>query len=305
MTFAFPWLLLLLALPGALIAWEAARPGVRVRLPVDHALRRRRTWTTRFITGASMLPHALLALAIVLLAGPRRPGEPKAERSLTNIEICLDVSGSMTAPMPGGGARHDIAKRAIDEFTRVREGDAFGLTIFGSEVVRWTPLTKDLGAIRSATPFLNPETMPPHMGGTRIGNALRFAGRTLARQEQGDRLIILVSDGESSDLGNEASNAIAAELAAERIVVFTVHVGDGPAPPDLYAVVQPTGGAVFEAGDAAGLAAVFSHIDRMAPAREKPAAPAPVDWFAPFATAGLALLGLHSLALLGARWTPW
>src|SRR5206468_11715957 len=58
------------------------------------------------------------------------------ERALTNILFALDVSGSMTSPF-GDGKRSDKAIEAINEFTTYRKGDAFGLTIFGSDVLHW------------------------------------------------------------------------------------------------------------------------------------------------------------------------
>ena len=55
----------------------------------------------------------MLALVIVLLAGPQRWDEPRTQRSLTNIEFCVDVSGSMTARF-GDGDRYQAAMKAID-----------------------------------------------------------------------------------------------------------------------------------------------------------------------------------------------
>jgi hypothetical protein len=43
----------------------------------------------------------------------------------------------------------------------------------------------------------------------------------------------------------------------------------------------------------------------MKPARYIPQGTVPMDYFFPFALAGLACLGLHVLALFGVRYTPW
>jgi hypothetical protein len=95
---------------------------------------------------------------------------------MTNIQICMDVSGSMTGP------RYRMASEAVTDFTKAREGDAFGLTIFGSHQVRWIPLTKDLNAIRNAMPFANPEHQPSHMGGTRSARPFGTAATTWRRR---------------------------------------------------------------------------------------------------------------------------
>ena len=53
--------------------------------------------------------------------------------------------------------------------------------------------------------------MPPYMGGTRIGLALRSVYRILANRPEGDRMIILISDGMSGDLSGQGDK-IAADL---------------------------------------------------------------------------------------------
>ena len=61
---------------------------------------------------------------------------------------------------------------AINEFLDYREGDAFGLTFFGNNVLHWVPLTTDASAVSCAPPFMRPEVAPPWFGGTEIGKAL-------------------------------------------------------------------------------------------------------------------------------------
>jgi hypothetical protein len=50
---------------------------------------------------------------------------------------------------------------------------------------------------------------------------------------------------------------------------------------------------------------VFHRIDAMKPARLKPSTPEPADFFWPFAMAGLGLLGVQVVSVLGVRYTPW
>src|SRR5687767_6121107 len=199
MTFERPWMLLFLALPLLLAAWELRRSGHRVVLPYDHGTARGGRFLGKLVTTLNLTVPGLLAVAVLLLAGPQRMSQSADARVLTNLEFCLDVSGSMTAPF-GDGTRADKAIEAINEYTTYRKGDAFGLTAFGTEVLHWVPLTKDLSALRSSAPFLRPERMPRYMGGTRIGHALREVQKILAGRPEGDRMIILISDGMSFDL---------------------------------------------------------------------------------------------------------
>jgi len=304
MSFARPWMLLLLAVPVLLAYWEWNREGLRLTLPFDHGSPARRDWLRRLITSAHVLPALLLAVAIAVLAGPRRQGPPGAARVMTNIQFLLDVSGSMTSPF-GDGSQYDAAMNAINQFVSYRKGDAYGLTIFGNEVLHWVPLTKDTSAISLATPFLRPEKQPYWMGGTQIGKALRSSRKLLAAREEGDRMIILVSDGMSSDLGGTEAQDIAQELKEERIVVYMIAVAMSSPPSEMFTIASATGGDVFTAGDPAALDTVFRHIDRMQKTKLKERVTAPVDWFRPFAAGGLGLAALQLLTLFGLRFTPW
>jgi len=299
LTFAHPWVLLLLAVP-VLLAWTVVARPPTLAVPSDHGTHRARPWLSRALGFFDAVPLLLLSTGIVILAGPQTLKEPRRERSLTNIQICLDVSGSMT------GGNYELAKRAIEDFTRAREGDAFGLTLFGVQQIRWMPLTKDLDAIRNALPFADPSNQPSHMGGTMIGAALRFCMKNMvAEASDGDRMIVLVSDGFSGDLSGGESVEIGDELKAAGITVYHIHIDESEVPADVRDLVEITGGEAFAGTDNASLSAVFKHIDRMKPARFAPAGTVPLDEFAPFAIAALALAGLHAAGLLFARYTPW
>jgi Ca-activated chloride channel family protein len=304
-SFATPALLLLLVLPLLLLRRAFVRPASIV-LPLDLASDERRPgpgWR-RALEVADALPALGLAVAVVLLAGPQRTGEPASRRQLVNIEFCVDVSGSMTSRF-GGGTRYDAAMTAINGFLGKRPGDAFGLTIFGNQVLHWIPLTSDVSAFRCAPPFLNPEVLPWWFGGTEIGKALRACRKVLAAREAGDRMIILVTDGYSADLDGGGDAEVANALKEDGVVVFTIHVADGAPPAELGTIATITGGEVFAADDPATLETVFKRIDAMTPAKLERRAPETFDHFEPWCIAGLVLLGLSLVSGFGLRAVPW
>lgn len=303
MTFAYPAVLTLLALPVLLMVWEWRRRGTVVALPFDHANARRGRWLECTVKTANLLAPMLLAVSIILLAGPQRPLSQGTQRVLTNIELVLDVSGSMTAQY-GDGRRADKAVEALQEFVNHRKGDAFGVTLFGTEVLHWVPLTKDLDALKHSAPFMKPEAMPPYMGGTRIGLALRSVHKILADRPKGDKMIVLISDGSSGDLRGQ-SDKISSDLNGDDIVLYYIHVANGQPQQEVYDIANRTGGEAFVAGDPAALQTVFEKIDAMQPAKFKPETPIPTDNFRPFALAGLSMLALQLLTLFGIRFTPW
>jgi len=304
MTFAHPWLLALLVLPVGLAVYLWKRAGRRVPLPFDHQPIRRERLLGFLLKTADLLPVLLLMLAIAILAGPRRFEQPRSEREMTNILFCLDVSGSMMASF-GSGTRYDAAMGAVNDFITYRKGDAFGLTVFGSAVLNWVPLTNDVSAFKCAPPFLKPDVLPGWFGGTSIGMALRSAEKTLLAGDSGDRMIVLFTDGMSYDLMNGQDVAIAQSLKRNNIKVYDVHVAEGSAPDEVAVIASMTGGEVFAAGDPASLKAVFARIDEMQKAPLKRVTPDPVDFFQPFAIAGLGIGGLYLLTLFGLRHTPW
>ncbi len=304
MSFAYPAVLALLAVPVVLIAWVWRRTSGRVALPLDHGGQSSGRGWAALLAMAESLPALILAVVIVLLAGPQQLSAPQNKRVLTNIEFCVDVSSSMITPL-GDGSRYDGSMKAIDSFLDVRKGDAFGLTFFGNNVLHWVPLTSDPSAIRCAPPFMKPENVPNWMGGTMIGKALLACKEILTSREEGDRMIILVSDGESFDLSGGNDETIAQTLKRSNIAVYAIHISDRSPPPAIVNITALTGGDVFPVDDPAALKAVFQRIDAMRETKLEKTASDLLDHFGPLCIAGLSLLCLSGCALFGLRYTPW
>jgi len=305
-SFHHPQLLWLLALPVLWGYWQWTRRGHAVVLPFDHGQQGGGKWL-RFLTNlAGTLPAVLLIVAVLMLAGPRKTAPPQDERVMNNILLCVDVSGSMSASF-GKGTRFEAAVESARQFCNFRKGDAFGLTIFGSEFIHWVPPTKEVSAIAAATKYIRPQNMPGWMGGTMIANALHGCMQQLVRTDEGDRAVILISDGGSSDFQNGGDRRVAEELAAANIRVFIIMVGnDGGSGGDgVETIAAGTGGKVFQAGDPSALDNVFREIDRMQKARFKQVTADWVDDYTPLSVIGIVAAALYLLSLLGLRYTPW
>jgi Ca-activated chloride channel family protein len=308
-SFLHSWVLLLLVIPAALLYWTWWRPGRRLVLPFDHGPPGSGTVWRLLITGMESMPPLLLAVAIILLAGPQRPGEPRDKRVLTNIELCLDVSGSMTIPF-GEGARYDVAMAALNEFVTYRKGDAFGLTFFADETLQWVPLTSDVSAIRCSPPFMRPEKAPDWVGtwGTDIGKAIRACAKVLRERGEGERMIVLVTDGEDVADLVRTHEEITRELVAEKITVFAVIIQENSQSniqDEVINICHHTGGEAFLAGDPDAMRTIFQRIDKMKQTRVEKTIGETVDDFVPWTIAGLALAGVALSSLFGLRYTPW
>jgi Ca-activated chloride channel homolog len=306
MNFMYPAVLMLLVVPAIFLAHVLMRKGNRLVLPFDNGHQRAGRGFDFFLSLAEILPALILAVVVVILAGPTQTGEPETQRVLTNIEFCVDVSGSMTATF-GEGTRYDASMAAIDSFLDYREGDAFGLTFFGNEVLHWVPLTNDVTAIRCSPPFMHPRApnRPPWLGGTAIGKALLACREQLLEREKGDRMIILVSDGASSDFSGGRDVEIAQKLRNDNITVHGIHISTTEVPAAIVNVTSITGGEVFNPGDPGTLEAVFERIDGMQQTEMEKVAAETMDNFTPYSLAGLSVLALSFLSLFGLRYTPW
>jgi Ca-activated chloride channel family protein len=307
MSFHHPQWLWLLALPVFWGFWQWNRRGHPILVPFDHGHQQNGRWLRFFTNCAGTLPALLLAVAVLMIAGPRKTAPPQDEKVMNNILLCVDISGSMEASF-GKGTRFEAAAEAVREFCNYRKGDAFGLTIFGSEYIHWIPPTREVSAVANATYHIRPRNMPPWMGGTLIANALDGCRQQLIRTEQGDRAVVLITDGDSADFHNGGAQRVTDELAAANIRVFIIMIGSdlgGMGSGGVETIAAGTQGKVFQAADRSSLDSVFREIDRMQKARFKQVTADWVDNYTPLSLTGLSIAALFLLSLLGLRYTPW
>lgn len=304
--FTHPELLALLVIPIGLLTWTWKRSGREIAIPSDYGNHGSGSGWRRTVNLFESLPALILMAVIILLAGPQEQGSPRSKRALTNIEFCVDISGSMTAPFEEG-TRYEASMKAINDFVEHREGDAFGLTFFSDATLQWVPLTTDTSAFQYALPFMDPrKRLPPGLGGgTQIGKALEACRRTLLEREEGDRMIILISDGASADLFGDRASEIATALKEDNIVLYDVHVAGGEVPDEIVKIAYETNGEVFQPGDKDALADVFARVDKMQQTKLVKISAETHDQFQPAAITGLCFLALSMIGLSGLRYTPW
>lgn len=312
MTFAYPKLIVLLVIPVVLLFWEWVRQGRPLVMPFDDVPQRRGWLVGLPVLAANSLPAVLLALAILFLARPLTYAPPKTQRELTNIQIVLDASTSMVfntyGPQQGDKpyVRFHGAMDALDQFLTTRQGDAFGLTIFSRQYLHWVPLTRDTAAIRMARKIIWPEMFPDEIWGhTFIAKALNGAIAPLSKHAAGDRMIILITDGEGEDIGGGREREVIAKLKRHNIVVFAIALNDEGFTPGLEGIAIETGGQAFKALTPQTLQLVFDRIDQMKKVEIRETKPETIDYFDPFLPPALILLAVQVLVLFGLRFTPW
>ncbi len=164
----------------------------------------------------------LLAFTAILftLAGPQFGTKLETvKRKGIEIMIALDVSNSMNA-QDIEPSRLDRAKRAIYQLVDKLKNDKVGLIVFAGEAYTQLPITTDYPSAKMFISSINTDIVPTQ--GTAIGAAIQRSISSFSPQEDVNRAIIVITDGE-----NHEDDAIgAAKAAAEKgIKVYTVGMG--------------------------------------------------------------------------------
>lgn len=288
MTFAQPWLLLLL-LVVPVLAW------LRRRLARDSAFLYSSTQLTLGVaflrpSFAALTLRRLrwlaLALLVVALARPQRPeGEARVTASGIDIVIALDLSMSMAAEdfeLQGRRAnRVAAAKDVIERFVARRPDDRIGLVAFAGNAYVAAPLTLDHQFLLQSLGRLRLGLIED---GTAIGSGLSAALNRLRDVPARSRVVILMTDGQNN--AGKISPELAAEAArALDVKVYTIGVGTrGVAPmpqvdafgrtryvqvevdideDTLQRIAEMTGGRYFRATDSRSLREIYAEIDRL------------------------------------------
>lgn len=228
MTFAWPHLLWLLALPLALLAADIYR---RQRLAG--------TTSPKILRGEAGRHHLSLApvapvksrwpriwlwlgitLALVALARPQwgRIEEQVFDQS-REIIIAVDLSRSMLAAdiRP---SRLERAKLLIQSLLERLAGERVGLVVFSGTAFLQSPLSADYEILREFLPLLGPDYLPE--GGTNYRALLQTSIEAFASGSAADRFLIVLSDGEATD---EDWKPLLAELKKKNIRALTLGLG--------------------------------------------------------------------------------
>ncbi len=288
--FDWPWiffaaplpLLLRFLIPPADAVKEAAlRVPSLVAFALDGAAQSGKDVLRRWL----MLP-ALLAW-LLLLSAAARPAwlGPPVDLPVSGRDLMLavDISGSMQIEdMAKGGkrmSRLDAVKQVAGDFIDRRIGDRIGLILFGSQAYVQTPLTFDRKTVQD---MLQESAIGLAGEQTAIGDAIGLAIKRLLQNPQGDKVLILLTDGASN--AGEVQPLKAAELAArEGLTIYTIGIGademvvnspfggqrvNPSADLDektLGAIARATGGRYFRARDGKQLERIYSMLDALQP----------------------------------------
>jgi Ca-activated chloride channel homolog len=278
MTFAHPYLLLLLLLLPAL-AWLKGKRGERPAFVYSSVqLVRSILNVTRTRSGAflAVLRWGALALFVVALAQPRlSKSETKVSASGVDIVVALDMSGSMELPdFQVGGKRVnrlDMAKAVLARFIGKRPNDRIGVVAFGGRAYIASPLTLDHDFLQENVARLHLHMIEDN---TAIGSAISTAVNRLREIKSKSKILILMTDGQNN-AGKIDPLTAAAAAQALHIKIYSIGVGTAeianrigrpdllPDEETLQKIAQMTGGKYYRADNAERFQAIYSEIDKL------------------------------------------
>jgi Ca-activated chloride channel family protein len=166
----------------------------------------------------------LLSLSIVsLVLGLMNPKIgtqlETVKREGVDIVFAMDVSRSMLAEDIAPN-RIEKSKRLVSAIVNQLASDRVGIIAYAAQAVPQLPITTDYAAAKMFLQAINTDMLSSQ--GTALDSAIDLAGTFFDDEDQTNRVIFLISDGE--DHSEEASNA-ASRAAKLGIKIFTFGVG--------------------------------------------------------------------------------
>ncbi|MBU2907176.1 VWA domain-containing protein [Arenibacter algicola] len=142
------------------------------------------------------------------------------KREGVDIVFAVDVSKSMLAEDIAPN-RLEKAKRLVSEIINQLASDRIGIIAYAGQAFPQLPITTDYGAAKMFLQNMNTDMLSSQ--GTAIDQAIELASTYYDDEEQTNRVLFIISDGEDHSEGN-VSNAVE-DATNEGIRVFTIGVG--------------------------------------------------------------------------------
>ncbi|WP_296633985.1 VWA domain-containing protein [Polaribacter sp.] len=173
-----------------------------------------------FVLGISFL--------IISLVNPKMGSKLKTvKREGVDVVFALDVSKSMLAEDIAPN-RLEKAKQIISKIIDKLGSDRVGVIIYAGNSYPLLPITTDHAAANMFLQNANPDMVSSQ--GTAINEALELAKTYYNNDEQTNRFLIIISDGEDHQ---EETKQVAQNLSNEGVKIYTIGVGTekgGPIP---------------------------------------------------------------------------
>lgn len=188
----------------------------------------------------SILKIVVISLAfacfVIALVNPKVGTKLETvKREGVDVVFAIDVSKSMLAEDIAPN-RIEKTKQLVTQIINNLASDRVGIIAYAASAFPQLPITTDYGSAKMFLQSMNTDMLSSQ--GTAINEAIELAKTYYDDEEQTNRVLFIISDGEDHE-GNVAS--IAKEAAKEGIKIFTIGVGTtkgGPIPIKRNGIVQ-------------------------------------------------------------------
>lgn len=174
-----------------------------------------------------VLCMAFACIAIALVNPKIGTKLETVKREGVDIVFAIDVSKSMLAEDVAPN-RLEKSKQLVTQIINNLASDRVGIIAYAGKAFPQLPITTDYASAKMFLQNMNTDMLSSQ--GTAINEAIELAKTYFDDEEQTNRVLIIISDGE--DHSDVASN-VAEEASEQGIRIFTIGVGDvkgGPIP---------------------------------------------------------------------------
>lgn len=170
---------------------------------------------------------AFACLAIALVNPKIGTKLETVKRQGVDIVFAVDVSKSMLAEDIAPN-RLEKSKQLVTQIINNLASDRVGIIAYAGKAFPQLPITTDYASAKMFLQSMNTDMLSSQ--GTAISEAIELAKTYFDDEEQTNRVLIIISDGEDH---SEIASNVAEEASDEGIRIFTIGVGDvkgGPIP---------------------------------------------------------------------------
>ncbi|GAA4110536.1 VWA domain-containing protein [Aquimarina addita] len=182
-----------------------------------------------------MLSLALACFSIALVNPKMGTKLEKIKREGVDVVFAIDVSKSMLAE-DIAPSRIEKSKQLVTQIVNNLTSDRIGIIAYAASAFPQLPITTDFASAKMFLQSMNTDMLSSQ--GTAINEAIELAKTYYNDQDQTNRVLFIISDGEDHE-GDAVS--IAAAAAEEGIKIFTIGVGTskgGPIPLKKNGIVE-------------------------------------------------------------------
>lgn len=192
--------------------------------------------------------------------------QPALAQSARSVALVLDASGSMNATMPDGQTRIEAAKVAVADLVAKMDGNTrLAFRAYGHQAsaqmkdCKDTALLVEFGSVTTnRSEIVSKARALTARGYTPITYSLTQAAQDIAKEESGERIVVLVSDGQETCATDPCVAARALAAADAKLTIHTIGFGVGAAARmQLQCIASVARGRYFDVNSSADLSATL------------------------------------------------